>query len=106
MLCAAGAGVLAGLVGAGVGAGPADSEALLEPPLPPSTAATMKTIATTTSAAIRLQRPGDRLAALALGLRGRRCLWRRRRRVSAAGLAAAGFLSGAGSGVAAAFATF
>ncbi len=83
--------------GAGAGAGAADSEPLLEPPLAPSTAATMKAIATTTRAAssfgvsgigLRRRRLGfgfgfeRRLGALGLRLLGRAvglCLRPRRR---------------------------
>ena len=75
--------------GAGAGAGPADSESLLAPPLPPITAATMKTIATTTSAAIPFSAPG-------IGLRRRLGFggWRRLRRPAPAALAALGGLLG------------
>ena len=58
--------------GAGAGAGPALPASSLEPPLPPSMATTMKTIATRTRAAITFSAPGIGLrAALRLRRGGR-----------------------------------
>ena len=93
-------------VGAGVGAGPADSGLLLGLPLPPTTAATMKTIATMTRPAIPFSAPGIGWRRWRLGFGAGAAFGAPAGGASAAGLAAAGFLSGAGLGVAAAFSTF